>query len=76
MGSNLIGLVGIGVILGIAYALSSNRKAINLRIVGAAFGLQAAMAAFVLYSDGGRAGSLVMQGECNTCGKLGVGASA
>jgi CNT family concentrative nucleoside transporter len=55
MGSNLIGLVGIVVILGIAYALSSNRKAINLRIVGAAFGLQTAMAAFVLYSNGGRA---------------------
>ena len=30
----------------------------------------------LIYSDGGRAGSLVMQGECNTRGKLGVGASA
>ena len=36
MSERLIGLVGIVVILGIAYALSSNRKAINLRIVGAA----------------------------------------
>ena len=49
MSSKLIGLVGIVVILGIAYLLSSNRKAINLRIVGAAFGLQVVVAAFVIY---------------------------
>ncbi len=52
---NLIGLAGIAVILGIAFASSSNRKAINLRVVGAAFGLQAAIAVFVLYFDAGRA---------------------
>ncbi len=52
---NLIGLVGIVVILAIAVLFSSNRKAINLRIVGAAFGLQVAIAAFVLYFDAGRA---------------------
>jgi len=52
---NFIGLAGIVVILGIAVLFSSNRKAINLRIVGAAFGLQAAIAAFVLYFDAGRA---------------------
>lgn len=51
---NLIGLAGIVVILGIAFAFSSNRKSINLRIVGAALGLQAAIAAFVLYFDVGR----------------------
>ncbi|MGB5331006.1 MAG: NupC/NupG family nucleoside CNT transporter [Woeseiaceae bacterium] len=55
MPANLIGLFGIVVILGIAFAFSSNRKAINLRIVGAAFGLQVAIAAFVLYFDAGRA---------------------
>ena len=55
MPANLIGLFGIVVILGIAVAFSSNRKAINLRIVGAAFGLQVAIAAFVLYFDAGRA---------------------
>ena len=55
MPTNLIGLFGIVVILGIAFAFSSNRKAINLRIVGAAFGLQVAIAAFVLYFDAGRA---------------------
>lgn len=52
---NLIGLAGIVVILGIAFAFSSNRKGINLRVVGAAFGLQAAIAALVLYFDAGRA---------------------
>jgi CNT family concentrative nucleoside transporter len=55
MPANLIGLAGIVVILAIAVAFSSNRKAINLRIVGAAFGLQVAIAAFVLYFDAGRA---------------------
>ena len=54
MGSNLIGLVGIVVLLGIAVLFSSNRKAINLRVVGAAFALQATLAAFVLYFDWGR----------------------
>ncbi len=51
---NPIGLAGIAVILGIAYIFSSNRKGINLRVVGAAFGLQAAIAIFVLYFDAGR----------------------
>ncbi len=51
---NYIGILGIVVLLGIAYAFSSNRKAINLRIVGAAFALQAALAAFVLYLDVGQ----------------------
>ncbi len=55
MPANLIGLFGIVAILGIAVAFSSNRKAINLRIVGAAFGLQVAIATFVLYFDAGRA---------------------
>lgn len=52
---NLIGLAGIVVILGIAVAFSSNRKAINLRIVGAALALQAVLAALILYLDAGRA---------------------
>ena len=54
--SNLIGLAGIAVILGIAFAFSSNRKAINLRIVGAAFALQVVVATIVLYWDAGRRG--------------------
>ena len=52
---NLIGLVGIVVLLGIAVLASSNRKAINLRIVGAAFATQAVVAVLVLYLDAGRA---------------------
>ena len=54
MPANLIGLIGIVAILAIAFAFSSNRKAINYRVVGAAFLLQAVIAAFVLYFDAGR----------------------
>jgi CNT family concentrative nucleoside transporter len=46
--SILFSLFGIIVILGIAYALSSGRSHIRVRVVGAAFGLQAAMAVLVL----------------------------
>jgi CNT family concentrative nucleoside transporter len=38
--ANYIGIFGIIAILGIAVAFSGNRKAINLRVVGAAFALQ------------------------------------
>ncbi len=51
--SKLIGIAGIAVILAIAFAFSSNRKAINLRIVGAAFALQVLIAVLVLYSTWG-----------------------
>lgn len=54
MSGSLIGLAGIAVILGAAYLFSSNRRAINLRVVGAAFALQVAIAAFVLYFDWGK----------------------
>ncbi len=54
MSGNLIGLLGIVVILGIAYLLSSNRKGINLRIVGAAFALQVVIAVLVIYSELGK----------------------
>jgi CNT family concentrative nucleoside transporter len=54
MPANLIGLFGIAVILGIAVAFSTNRRAINLRVVAAAFALQVALAALVLYVDWGR----------------------
>ncbi len=60
--SNLIGIAGIAVILGIAFLFSSNRKAINLRIVGAAFGLQVVVAVLVLYWEGGRRAIEVMSG--------------
>ena len=51
---NPIGFAGIAVILGIAFLFSSNRRGINLRVVGAALALQAAIAIFVLYFDAGR----------------------
>jgi CNT family concentrative nucleoside transporter len=43
----LLGLAGIAVIILIAVLFSSNRRAIRLRVVGAAFALQAAIALFV-----------------------------
>ncbi len=54
MPSNLIGILGIIVILAIAVAFSSNRKGIHLRVVGAALALQTAIAALVLYWSGGQ----------------------
>lgn len=51
----LIGLVGIVAILAVAFAFSSNRKAIRPRVVITAFLLQAAIAALVLYVPVGRA---------------------
>src|SRR5436853_6510229 len=50
----LIGIGGILLILLIAYAFSANRKWINLRVVGAAFALQAALAAMVLGTTWGK----------------------
>ena len=55
MGKYLVGLLGIAVILGVAVLLSANRRAIRLRVVGAAFALQAAIAWLVLYVPAGRA---------------------
>jgi CNT family concentrative nucleoside transporter len=53
MNERLIGLAGIAAILLLAFLLSSNRRAIRLRVVAAAFALQAALAAFVLRTDWG-----------------------
>jgi len=47
MNSKLLGVAGIVVILGIAFLLSTRRRAIRIRVVGAAFALQAAIALFV-----------------------------
>ena len=58
MNQKLLGIAGIAVILAIAYVLSTNRRAIRLRIVGAAFALQAFIAWLVLYTSWGRAGIL------------------
>jgi CNT family concentrative nucleoside transporter len=49
-----IGLVGMLVVLGIAFAFSKNRRAIRWRTVGWAFALQLAFAFLVLYWDRGK----------------------
>ncbi|CCH55515.1 Na+ dependent nucleoside transporter domain protein [Fibrisoma limi BUZ 3] len=46
--SRFTGLIGIVLILGIAYAMSNNRKAINYRTVGVGLALQFGLAVFVL----------------------------
>lgn len=49
----LLSLAGVIAILGIAFALSSARRKINLRVVGSAFALQAFTALIVLRTDAG-----------------------
>jgi CNT family concentrative nucleoside transporter len=56
MNQQFLGVVGIAAILAIAFLFSTDRKAIRLRVVGAAFALQALIAVIVLYTDWGRAG--------------------
>ncbi|CAN5408818.1 NupC/NupG family nucleoside CNT transporter [soil metagenome] len=51
----LIGLTGIALILLIALAFSSDRRAIRPRVVGAAFALQAGIALLVLHVPAGKA---------------------
>ncbi|MEO8547645.1 MAG: nucleoside transporter C-terminal domain-containing protein [Sphingomicrobium sp.] len=69
MNQKLLGVAGIAVILLIAYAISTNRKAIRLRVVAAAFGLQAAIAVLVIYTPWGRAAILWMSaGVANLLG--------
>ncbi len=50
----LIGVAGIVVILGLAFLLSTDRRAIRLRVVGAAFALQVGIAVLVLYVPAGK----------------------
>lgn len=54
MPERLISFVGIAVLIGVAVLFSSNRRQINLRIVGSALALQAAIATLVLYVPFGR----------------------
>ena len=62
MNQNLMSIAGIAAILAIAFLLSSNRKAIRLRVVGAAFALQATIAWLVLWTSWGRAGIQTISG--------------
>ena len=50
---SIISLIGMCTLLLIAVLASKNRKAINIRTITAAFGLQVGIAAFVLYTKGG-----------------------
>jgi CNT family concentrative nucleoside transporter len=69
-----IGIAGIFVILGLAVLLSSNRRGIRLRVVGAAFALQAGIAVLVLYTPWGRAAIEGMAtGVSNLLGYAGEG---
>ena len=54
MTSHLLSLAGLLLILGAAVALSSNRRWIRLRVVGAAFALQVGIAVLVLHVPAGR----------------------
>jgi CNT family concentrative nucleoside transporter len=56
----LIGIGGIAIILAIAVLFSSNRSWIRLRVVGAAFALQAGLAVLVLYTPWGIRGIRAM----------------
>lgn len=52
--SRFTGLIGIVLILGISYAMSNNRKAINYRTVGVGLLLQFGLAVFILKTDVGQ----------------------
>ncbi|HEX6072675.1 MAG TPA: nucleoside transporter C-terminal domain-containing protein [Sphingomicrobium sp.] len=74
MNSKLLGIAGIAVILGIAFVLSANRKAIRPRVVGAAFALQALIAWLVLWTSWGRAAIQWLSfGVANLLGYAGKG---
>jgi concentrative nucleoside transporter, CNT family len=70
----LLSLAGMVLILAIAVALSSNRRAIKFRVVGAAFALQASLAALVLYVPWGKTVLEVMSnGVSNLLGYAAAG---
>jgi CNT family concentrative nucleoside transporter len=72
--NQLFGLIGIAAILAIAWLLSTNRKAIRLRIVAAAFALQAGIAVLVIYTPWGREAIQAMSnGVANLLGYAGKG---
>src|SRR5215210_6444133 len=49
------GLIGIVLLLGLAFLLSNNRKAINYRLVGVGLLLQFGLAVFILKTEVGKA---------------------
>ncbi len=74
MPHQIISLAGIAVILALAFALSTARRRIRLRVVGAAFALQALMALLVLRTPWGTAVIAGMsRGVSNLLGYAGEG---
>ncbi len=70
----IMGLVGIATLFGLAWLLSDNRKAINMRTVSLAFAIQVAIAALILYVPGGdRALTTVSDGVQNVIDYASVG---
>jgi concentrative nucleoside transporter, CNT family len=70
----LMSLSGMVVILAIAVLLSSNRRFIRFRVVGAAFALQASLAALVLYVPWGKTVlEFMSNGVSNLLGYAGEG---
>ena len=68
------GLIGVVAVLTLALLLSKDRRAIRLRVVGAAFALQAGIAILVLHTGGGRAVIGAMsRGVSNLLGYAGAG---
>ncbi|WOE75655.1 NupC/NupG family nucleoside CNT transporter [Alterisphingorhabdus coralli] len=63
----LLSLAGMALILSIALLLSSNRRFIRLRVVGAAFALQASIALLVLYVPIGKS---IIQGMADGVSQL------
>lgn len=57
---NFIGIIGFIVILGIAFALSNNRKAINYRTVGIGLLMQFLLAVFILKTPVGKSAFLFL----------------
>jgi CNT family concentrative nucleoside transporter len=55
LNQKLLGIAGIVAILALAWLVSTNRKAIRVRVVAAAFALQAGIAFLVLWTSWGRA---------------------
>ena len=69
LNQKLLGIAGIIAILALAWVVSTNRKAIRLRVVGAAFALQAFIAWLVLWTSWGRAAIQgLSQGVANLLG--------
>lgn len=72
---NVMGLVGMATLIGIAVLFSSNRRAISIRTVAGAFLIQLGIGATVLFTDSGRKGLTRLSdavGSLIDCGFRGI----